>query len=135
MLTKKQEAFCLAYVDCDNPIQAYRTAGYSVRMSDKSAGEAASRLLKNSKIIARVAEIRSEVANKAVMTISQHLNDLKELRDLAKQEGKYSAAVAAEVSRGKVSGFYIEKVEHSGEIKTPELKLVLHGTAPATKTN
>lgn len=31
-------------------------------------------------------------------------------------------------------GILNDKLEHSGEIKNPELKLVLHGTSPATKT-
>jgi len=30
-------------------------------------------------------------------------------------------------------GILNDKLEHSGEIKRPELRLVLHGTAPATK--
>lgn len=32
-------------------------------------------------------------------------------------------------------GAFKDKVEHSGEIKTPELKLVLHGTKPAPAAN
>lgn len=32
-------------------------------------------------------------------------------------------------------GAFKEKVEHSGEIKTPELKLVLHGTKPPSSTD
>lgn len=32
-------------------------------------------------------------------------------------------------------GMFTDKVEHSGEIKTPELKLVLHGTKPSPPTN
>ena len=32
-------------------------------------------------------------------------------------------------------GMFTEKVEHSGEIKTPELKLVLHGTKPSPAAN
>lgn len=50
------------------------------------------------------------------MTIAGHLQALGELRDMAQQKGKFSAAVAAEVARGKCSGFYVEKVEHSGAI-------------------
>ena len=32
-------------------------------------------------------------------------------------------------------GMFTDKVEHSGEIKTPELKLVLHGTKPSPAAN
>jgi phage terminase small subunit len=118
-LTPKQEAFCLAFVQSDSALTAYRAAGYSANMADKTAVEAASRLLKNSNVIARIAEIRSKGAQEAAMTVAQHLADLKELREAAKGEGKYSAAVAAEVARGKVSGFYVDKVEAT--VTTKEL--------------
>lgn len=41
---------------------------------------------------------------------------------------------AALVDIGRHLGMFTDKLEHSGEIKTPELKLVLHGTrtSPAT---
>lgn len=115
-LTGKQEAFCLAYILSGNATDAYRQAGYSEGMSTKTAGEAASRLLKNSKVIARMAELRAPATEAAVMTISGHLEALKDLRDEARADRKYAAAVAAEVARGKASGFYVEKVEHSGAI-------------------
>ena len=113
-LTAKQEAFCLAFVATGKPVDAYRAAGYSPDMSDKTAGEAASRLLKDSKILARLAIVRAPAAQKAGITLESHLADLKDLRDKARGEGKYSAAVAAEVARGKVSGFYIDKVALTG---------------------
>lgn len=118
-MTPKQEAFCLAFVQSDSALEAYRKAGYSEGMADKTASEAASRLLKTSNVIARIAEIRSKGAEEAAMTIAQHLSDLKELRDAAKGEGKYSAAVAAEVARGKASGFYVDKLEAT--VTTKEL--------------
>ena len=118
-LTPKQEAFCLALIQSGNATDAYRAAGYSAKMADKTAAEAASRLAKNSKVVARMTELRSVATAEAALTIAGHLADLKELRDLAKGEGKFSAAVAAEVARGKVSGFYIEKVEAT--VTTKEL--------------
>jgi hypothetical protein len=48
------------------------------------------------------------------------LKDLKRLRDLSESEGKFSAAVSAEIARGKVSGLYIEKVEITGELSLAE---------------
>ena len=113
-LTSKQEAFCLAFVECGVAIDAYRKAGYSPGMADKTAIEAASRLLKNSNVLARIVALRAPAAEAAAMTVTAHLEDLKALRDAAKGEGKFSAAVAAEVARGKVSGFYVEKVAVTG---------------------
>jgi len=116
MLTTKQEAFCLAYIESGNATDAYRKAGYSPGMAQKTAMEAASRLLKNGKIVARLDELRKPAADAAQLTLQGHLERLERLSEAAEKEGKYSAAVAAEVARGKVSGFYVEKVEHSGAI-------------------
>ena len=113
-LTAKQEAFCLAFVESGVAIDAYRKAGYSPGMADKTAIEAASRLLKNSNVLARIAALRAPAAEAVVMTVAAHLEDLKALRDAAMGEGKFAAAVAAEVARGKVSGFYVEKVAVTG---------------------
>ena len=134
-LTPKQEAFALAYLETGSAIESYRKAGYSSGMSDKTAMEAASRLLKNSKVVARLDALRKAAADASLMTVASHLERLEKLSRAAEADGKFSAAVSAEVARGKVSGFYVEKVEHSGEIKTPELKLVLHGTKPSSTTN
>lgn len=129
-LTPKQEAFCLAYLESGNATEAYRQAGYSAGMADKTVQEAASRLLRNSKVVARLAQVRDIATAEAGMTIADHLADLKALRDAAKGEGKYSAAVAAEVARGRVSGFYVERV--AGADGGPLIvEIVRHGSNPA----
>ena len=52
-LTEKQQRFTMHYVEHGNATRAYRDAYNAERMSDKTVNEAASRLLKNSKIAAR----------------------------------------------------------------------------------
>lgn len=116
MLTAKQEAFCLAYLESGNATDAYRKAGYSPDMAPKTAMEAASRLLKNSKVVARLADLRQPAAEAAQLTLHAHLARLEKLSKAAETDGKYAAAVAAEVARGKASGLYVEKVEHSGAV-------------------
>lgn len=110
-LTAKQEAFCLAFIETGNATESYRLAGYSSSMADKTAGEAASRLLKNSKVIARLAELRAPAAEKAGITLDSHLAELADLRDKAKDARQFSAAIAAEIARGKASGVHVEKTE------------------------
>lgn len=127
MLTTKQEAFCLAYIESGNATDAYGKAGYSSRMSSKSINEAVSRMLKKPKIVARIEGIRLEAAEAAKMTLAGHLDELKRLRDLAANEGRFSAAVTAEVSRGKASGFYTEKLEHT-VAGPPDITLIINGT-------
>ena len=80
-------------------------------MADKTAGEAASRLLKNSEVIARLAELRAPAAEKAGITLDSHLAELADLRDKAKDARQFSAAIAAEIARGKASGVHVEKTE------------------------
>lgn len=115
-LTQKQESFCLAYIETGNASEAYRQVYDAGGMSTASINRKAKELLDNGKITARLEELRAPVREKAQITLEQHLGDLKRLRDKAEQEGKFSAAVTAEVSRGKVSGLYIEQVKHSGTV-------------------
>jgi phage terminase small subunit len=118
-MTAKQEAFCLALIKGDNALAAYRAAGYSVGMSDKTATEAASRLMRNSNVLARLAALRAPAAQRARMTLESHLGDLETLRDIARQRGQLSAAIAAEIARGKASGVHVEKTEST--VTTKEL--------------
>lgn len=110
-LTAKQEAFCLAFIETSNATESYRRAGYSSSMADKTASEAASRLLKNSKVIARLAELRAPAAEKAQITLDSHLAELADLRDKARDARQFSAAISAEIARGKASGVHVEKTE------------------------
>lgn len=135
MLTQKQEAFCLIYIEIGNASEAYRKSYNSANMADATINRKAKELLDNGKIAARIEAIRSKAAEAVGLTLQQHLTDLKRLRDMAESSEKYGPAIQAEIARGKASGLYVDKVEHSGEIKTPELKLVLHGTAPTAKAN
>lgn len=135
MLTQKQEDFCLAYIETGNATEAYRRIYNASKMLDSSINRKAKELIDNVKIAARIEEIRSAAAEAVGLTLQQHLDDLKRLRDMAESSEKYGPAIQAEIARGKASGLYVEKLEHSGEIKNPELKLILHGTAPTTKTN
>lgn len=113
-LTARQEAFALAFVESGNATEAYRAAGYSAGSNVKTTNEAASRLLKNSKVNARIVAIRQPAAQEARITLETHLADLKDLRDIAKGRGQLAAAIAAEIARGKASGVHVEKTEVTG---------------------
>lgn len=125
-LTQKQESFCLAYIETGNASEAYRRAYSTQRMKPESVNSLAYRLLDNVQITSRLDELRKSAADRAVMTLESHIADLKMLRNAAAKSGKWSAAVAAEVARGKASGLYVErsealvKVEKSLETMTDE---------------
>jgi len=115
-LTPKQEAFAQAIVTGVNQSDAYRAA-YKVRPGTKaeSVNVAASKLMSDAKVTQRVAELREPVAKKAQITLESHLDDLMRLRNMAAKEKQYSAAITAEVARGKASGVHVERVEHTGK--------------------
>ena len=126
-LTPKQEAFCQAIVAGQNQSDAYRAA-YKVGKSTKpeTVNQAASRIMADSNVAARVEELRKPVIAAAQMTLESHLRRLEELSRAAEDINQFSAAIAAEVSRGKAAGLYVEKQEHSGsiEIKTITRKII-----------
>ena len=115
-LTPKQEAFCAAYLELGNATEAYKRAYNAVNMKPESIRVQAAKMLVRPNIALRIQEMRAPVVAAAQLTLDQHLRTLLELRDGALSAEKYSAAVTAEIARGKASGFYTEKVEHSGEI-------------------
>ena len=116
-LTQKQENFCLSYLETGNASEAYRRAYNTVGASEKTIWEKASRLLKEGKVRARLEELRTPATESAQITLSQHLSKLEELRELAKEEGKYGPAIQAEIARGKAAGLYVERSQIDGEIK------------------
>ena len=118
-LTPQQEAFAQAVASGLSQSDAYRKA-YKVKPTTKAETSQAnaSRLMADSKVSARVAELRAPVAAKAQITLEGHLDDLKTLRDAALKAEQYSAAISAEVARGKAAGVHVEKSElaHTGSI-------------------
>jgi hypothetical protein len=117
-LTPKQEAFAQAIVTGVNQSDAYRAAfNVGAKTKPKTVNQAASRLMADSNISARVDKLREPVAKKSQMTLETHLEDLLKLRDMAASGNQYSAAITAEVARGKASGVHVERSENTGAIE------------------
>ena len=109
-LTQKQETFCEEYVKCGNAAEAYRRAYSAGKMKPETVRKAASRLMAEGRVAARVRQMRSAAAHNAQLTLEGHLHALARLRDLAVEEGQLSAAISAEISRGKAAGLYTDRV-------------------------
>jgi phage terminase small subunit len=110
-LTRKQGAFCQAMLTTNNASEAYRAAYDAGRMSAATVHRKAHDVLENGKIAARLAELRAPAAELAQITLCSHLDALKAVYNAALAAGQYSAAVAAEVARGKAGGLYVVKVD------------------------
>lgn len=118
-LTSKQEKFAQAVASGKNNSDAYREAYDARRMQPASVNVNASKLMADAKVALRVAALRKPAAANASMTLERHLQDLKDLRDQAMDARQFSAAIAAEVARGKASGVHVEKSEQT--VTTREL--------------
>lgn len=103
----------MAYLETGNASEAYRRAYSCSNMNPATVNRSAKDVIDNPKIRARLESLRAPALESARMTIEGHLERLKVLSEKAEAEGKFAAAVTAEMARGKVSGFYVEKVDHT----------------------
>ena len=75
-ITGRQEAFALAFCRLANASAAYREVYQPSTAAAKTVNEAASRLLKNSKVAARVAELRAAAEGATMLTIKRFRTEL-----------------------------------------------------------
>ena len=113
-LTPKQEAFCLAYIKTGNASKAYRQAYEATQMSAAAVEVEASRLLNHPKVTLRLARVQEKEEVKALLSLEEHMRELRGLRDRAVALGKMSAAIRAEQLRGQLRRFYVKQVESGG---------------------
>ena len=110
-ITPKQEEFARIYVTEDvTQTEAAIKAGFS----PKSAHAIASQLLNGVRyphVIARIRELKMELARKYEVSFESHVTKLAQIRDEALQNNNYAAAVAAEKSRGQAAGIYVDRKE------------------------
>jgi hypothetical protein len=123
-MTPKREAFAQAVASGLNQSDAYRQAFNAAKMKPNSINVNASKLMADTEIALRVAEIRAKGAERAAMTLEGHLATLASLRDSAKRARQFSAAIAAEIARGKAAGIHIEKSEQT--VTTKALPASVH---------
>ena len=93
-----------------------KEAGYSEDRARVTASE-----LKSPKkyplVVKYIGEIREEYQKKYAVTFERHMAELGKIRAEALKKGAWSAAVNAEVGRGKAAGLYIEqKIIRTGKL-------------------
>ena len=110
-LTEKQMKFAELLVYNEGRItgtEAARQAGYEPDRARTTAAE-----LRNANkypLVAKyIGELREEVQKKYEVTFENHITELARLRDESKNKGAWSAAINAEVARGKAAGLYIDQ--------------------------
>ena len=111
MLTPKQEVFVQNIIKGMSQADAYRSAYSAKKMSDKTIHEAASRLMADSKISARVNELRGQVVKETIMTAQQRLEWLTGL--IGDKDVSIGDKLKAADIMNKMQGEYTQKVEAS----------------------
>jgi len=116
-LTPKQEAFALVYVETGNAAEAYRRA-YDVKAATlhSTIYSAASRLLADPKISARILQLRDQAAAMTLYTVRAAFEEYEAARKLAMAEGVSNPSAAVAAVNGKVKLFGLDqpqKIDHS----------------------
>ena len=113
-LTRKQELFVKELVSKDGQItlrEAAINAGYPANSAHSRAYELTNPD-RSPHVVAAIRSYRDELDAKFGVTYQRHLRDLQTIRDMALQNGAYSAAVQAEYRRGQAQGdIYVSKSE------------------------
>lgn len=117
-LTAKQERFAQEVASGKSQADAYRVAYNAANSKQETIHVKASQVMSNGKVSARVAELRAPVVQQAQITLETHLADLQMLRDKAMESNQLSAAISAEIARGKASGIHVEKSEQTVTTKS-----------------
>ena len=69
-------------------------------------------------VVKYIGELREEWQKKYEVTYEKHISELGKIRQAALNKGAWSAAVNAEVARGKAAGLYIEqKIIRTGKLE------------------
>jgi hypothetical protein len=118
-LTEMQMKFAHEIVSNEGRKYGYECAieaGYEKDRSRVTASE-----LQNPKkfplVVRYIGELREEYQKKYAVTFERHITELGKIRMDALKKGAWSAAVNAEVARGKAAGLYIEqKIIRTGKL-------------------
>ena len=118
-LTEMQMKFSHLLVTNEGRMTGYecaKEAGYSEDRARVTASELQSPK-KYPLVVKYIGEIREEYQKKYSVTFERHITELGKIRQEALKKGAWSAAVNAEVARGKAAGLYIEqKIIRTGKL-------------------
>lgn len=118
MLTVKQEKFCQNIAKGMSQSDAYREAYNTTKGKDKTVWENASRLMSDSKVTARIEELKQKATAEIKYTVEDSFRKLSEIQTLAMKNKKLTDAIKAEELKGKLIGLYVEKREITGSLNT-----------------
>lgn len=124
-LTAKQEAFCQAIADGHGQAAAYRVAYDAEGMKDITIYPLASKLMKNDKVAARIAELRSQVQEKQLWSREMSIKGLVAAYKVANDGKSASGMTGAIKELNSMHGFNEPAKLHITATTTHEHKINL----------
>ena len=119
-LTEMQQKFANELISNEGRKYAYQCAIDAGYEKDR-ARVTASELMNPNKyplVVKYMGELREEYQKKYAVTFERHISELGKIRQDALKKGAWSAAVNAEVARGKAAGLYVEqKIIKTGKLE------------------
>lgn len=101
----RHERFAQELAKGKSQSEAYQSAGYEPSEPN------ASRLTRNDKVQARVAELQERSALRVEVTQASLIEEAEQVRAAALEAGQFSAAIAAIREKGVLAGIRVEKRE------------------------
>lgn len=125
-LTAKQEAFCQGIADGLGQADAYRAAYDAERMKDITVYPLASKLMKNSKVAARIAELQAEVQQKQLWSREMSVKGLVAAFKVAQSGNNASGMTGAIKELNAMHGFNEPtKVNVSGNVAHQVTRIII----------
>lgn len=100
-LTPRKERFCQQFVECANASGAARAAGYSPR----SARNTAYRLMRDVRVVERIAELHAETARAHCRGLEILLSKLEAVYRQSFEDHQYAVATRAIELQARLAGF------------------------------
>ncbi len=109
-LNSKQKRFIREYLKGESATQAAIKAGYT---KNRNAAKRQGSVLLNHNPVVRnhLIDQSIKLQERSQVNMDSHLSALYDLREEAKDTGQLSAAITAEVHRGKAGGLYVDRRE------------------------
>jgi hypothetical protein len=113
VLSFQQEKFAQGVVKGMTQADAYRVAYKTANMKQDTIHQAASRLMADSKVAARLAELRAPVAERVDMTLHAHVSRLAQIRDAAMKVGNMARPPVPRLPSVNVRGTMFRRLKSS----------------------
>lgn len=129
-LTSEEENFALGVIEYGGNIGAAYRAAFGKKVSNPAAR--GRELINRPEIALRIKKLADACEEHAFISLGNHFMQLARLRDLGVKTGDIRTALAAEVKRGELAGYYAPKGEKepTDGVKFVQINML---SAPANK--